>query len=28
MDMLIESANDKEEYEYKATEQDIRAMFG
>ena len=28
MDMLIESANDREEYDYKATDADIQAFFG
>ena len=28
LDIMTESANDHAEYEYKATEQDIRNMFG
>ena len=27
-DMLIESANDREQYNIKATQEDIYAMFG
>lgn len=27
-DMLIEQANDREEYPYKATQADIEAFFG
>lgn len=27
-DMLVEEANDQEEYPYKATQQDIEAFFG
>ena len=27
-DMIIEQANDREEYNYKATQEDIAAFFG
>mgnify|MGYP000030804576 CR=1 FL=1 len=27
-DMIIEQANDREEYNYKATQEDITAFFG
>ena len=27
-DMLTEEANDREEYPYKATQEDIRSFFG
>lgn len=28
MDLVTEAGNDREQYDYKATEQDIRRLFG